>query len=184
MQTFLLTRSINASRGKTFDSCVPTDGYSPASSYDGSANAHEENLSEEIDVYFTYNSIQYVRRYFRALAACQAAETQYDNANAPGNANPVPVVHVPNAPSPGSDWAQAYAQCVLGSIKAKQENDNDEMVQGMPLGVYERIVAMMPKLVMAQQENLRRIKELCRLRYPCGENDIPTSDYNNCVPKR
>jgi hypothetical protein len=86
-QLFLLTRRINRPDDpRTFDRCVPISGYNPARSYDSSVNAGEENLGPEIDVYWTQHSTNFVRRYFRSFAACQAAAKQYDEPGATAKA--------------------------------------------------------------------------------------------------
>ena len=80
--------------------------------------------------------------------------------------------------------AAAYRECVFETIRAQEaakQADFDKFMretEGLPVRAFREAWRMLPpspsaaEVLMAQRANLTRIKELCRLRFPCAPLEI------------
>ncbi len=96
------------------------------------------------------------------------------------------------------DLSNKYRECVLETIKTQQagaEVDDEAEREtwqrafvGKPIGYMYRMLELMPKpsaadIEMQRQVNFMKIKELCRLKFPCSDGERVSGDYNSCFEK-
>jgi hypothetical protein len=96
--------------------------------------------------------------------------------------------------APDSNSAGKYAECVIETIRAQEaarKADKDRFVResrGMTLGQLAMLAQMLPPrstadAAMAQRESFMLVKETCRLKFPCTDDEVVSEDYNMCFKR-
>jgi hypothetical protein len=95
------------------------------------------------------------------------AMTSAAQLSAPGSPSSVPTVNF-------NDLSEKYRGCMLEIMEAQQAaKDHTQKVWSMQH--YD------PKTAEIQrQADFMRIKELCRLKFPCADGETVSDDYNSC----
>jgi hypothetical protein len=85
-----------------------------------------------------------------------------------------------------------YRQClteVVNRQNAASRADEQrflEQTRGLPRAALYNMMAMTrqpspDEIALAQRENFRRVKEYCRLNFPCSDGAEVSVDYNTCI---
>jgi hypothetical protein len=103
--------------------------------------------------------------------------------SAPGSPSSAPAVNF-------NDLSGKYRGCVFATMEAQQageEAGKERSARAMP-GISWRHLQMIAPLLhydpktaeMERRANFMRIKELCRLKFPCADGETVSDDYNSC----
>jgi hypothetical protein len=103
--------------------------------------------------------------------------------------------HGVNAGNSLSTSPSKYSQCVLEEIKAREAADEvarDRFVReskGMTNGELLMLSQIFPAqsaadISMARRASFMLIKETCRLKFPCAEDEEVSQDYNTCLKRQ
>jgi hypothetical protein len=109
-------------------------------------------------------------------------------AKEPDSKPPAPAVA---ANAPDNNSAGKYTECVFETIKAQQAERKaarDQFARSMKGMSYRQVAALMSVQPLSQplseRENFTLIKETCRLKFPCADDEVVSKDYNTCFKRR
>jgi hypothetical protein len=114
-------------------------------------------------------------------AAAGQAMASAAQLSAPGSPSSAPAVNF-------NDLSGKYRECVLEKINALQSVEEAAEERSATRGLSWRHLQMIAPLLhydpeaaeMARQANFMRIKETCRLKFPCADGETVSDDYNSC----
>ena len=73
-----------------------------------------------------------------------------------------------------------------GGYNAADNSNSPTNYSGCVFGAIQAYVGPNPNRYLIRQAYglINGMKELCRLKYPCNSNEVPSNDYDNCVERR